>query len=325
MELILDYLFYQINGTAQLILPSQQAKNLPKLEDFERHLAALYDPVFVCEKYLAARILPIQWEIIQSSQFNEKDTSFKENLTRLKVLLTKGNNIINSNDTGYLPKSRQKYLRAEYGKNERRYVNDSSQAFFGIKHLHLDTTKNVDELLFYVTHKNKFYFLFIGKHNDIYTDRGVRIIIEEFNYLIPDVGFTSLSDMPAPKSLPYTQQWVTDQWLKGSNVSFVIDGQYYTGTNGQTTGRLPTSIIYQTANIFYQMELQLKAFNATIKDMVPGFNGTVNYVVDEQKSKTALKDGIVYVIETHNKIELAMKVNYLKRVGYIQSIFQNNS
>ena len=317
---IRNYIFELLNERVIQILPKGEIKYLPKVSDLDSSIVPFYDLIFVLERFLKSKILPIKFEIIYSSNFDSSKLPNKVigNLRKLEKMLSTGDIKVNDSSLGFLPKSAKKYLSNPYGStNKRRYIVDFTSQFFGIKHFHLDsysTGKNI--LLYYVIVNQKMFFLKIGTHKDFYTKTLVENLIYEFPEIINDLGIYAMSDMPVGKKYEYSNDEIKDIWTSGGNVSFYINNQYYTSANPQTFSRLNTEVIDIARNIIYQFEESLRQFKLKLNNGRE-LNNAIEIVPLRYDDGEFFKGGNILIGDKISKIAVEIPIDFLNKLRYI--------
>ncbi|MCT4665306.1 MAG: hypothetical protein N4A45_08765 [Flavobacteriales bacterium] len=316
---VVEYIFHQILERVKRILPEREIQYMPDVSGIYSSYRALTDLVFVTERYLQTKVLPIKWKIIKSSQLKTEGLSkkSKENYESLITHLEEGDINVNSNSLGFIPKSSKRYFDTFEGDNEKwRYRVDFTNQIFGIRHFHLDNhNTREDSLLYYVTVNDVMYFLSIGGHNDLYTDRNLKILIHEFDFLLPVLGIASMPDMPFGENPNYSIDDVRKMWVSGLNVSFIINDKYYTSTKLQTFSRVNTEIIRIIQNIYYQIQTGLKEH---IEE-----NSNTEIIVSENQNFENLKNGIIKLEKMGVDDEFEISVDYLRILPLIDYLIEN--
>lgn len=319
---IRNYIFELLKERVIQILPKEEIKFLPLVSDLDSSIVPFYDLIFVLERFLKSRVLPMKYEIVYSSNFNDSmlpDEAIS-NLRKLEDMLLKGEPTVNDFSLGFLPESAKSYLLCHYGSaQKRRYLVDFTFQFFGIKHFHLDSyNKKEDILLYYVTVNQKMYFLKIGKHKDLYTQSLVENLIYEFPEIISYLGIYPMSDMPVGEKYEYSIAEMKNTWISGGNVSFHINNRYYTSVNLQTFSRLNTEVIDVTRNIIYQFEKSLRQFNLQLNE-----NNIIEIVPLKYEDGEFFKDGNILIGDKASKTAIEIRIDYLERLRYIDVMLKN--
>jgi hypothetical protein len=318
---VVEYIFNQLAERVEKILPVKELNRMPDISGIDDSHRALSDLVFVTERYLNTKVLPINWEIIKSSQLNFDQLSKEsiENYNNLISLLEKGDLNLNSNTLGFIPKSSRRYFDTFEGDSEkRRYLVDFTNQFFGIKHFHLDShNTREDNLLYYVTVKSQIYFLSIGGHSDLYTDRNLKILIKEFDFLLPALGIGYMPDMPMGKNPNYSVDDIKNMWISGSNVTFIVNEKYYTSNKLQTPSRLNTEIIQIVQNIYCEVETGLQKFieQSLYKD----------FIVSSEQDYNDLYNGTIKLTLPGSTNNFELVVNYLALLPLIDLMLDNSN
>jgi hypothetical protein len=313
---VVEYIFNLLSSRVKKIIPNNEIKYMPKVEGIYKSHRTLCDLVYVLERFVNTKVLPYEWEIIKSSKF---DTSLlseksKQNLDRLQKMLIIGDVKVNSPSYGFLPKTSKKYYETnEDDKSKRRYQVDFSNQVFGIKHFHLDShDKNEDKLLFYTTLDQKIFFLSIGCHEDIYTDKNLKILIEEFENVLPHLGIQPM-DITIGSKPSNSKEEVQKMWTSGLNVAFIINGQYYSCSNYMTFSRIDTETILKVQGIYYEIQQGIKKGT--------NFSGTNNEViVCQEQEEEKLAAGIICLKENGSEFEIS--IEYLKKLGLVDYLIE---
>lgn len=304
------------------IIPNREIKYLAEVSDLDSSIVPFYDLVFVIERFLKSKILPIKYEIIYSTNYSDSMLPVKAaiNLGKLKEILLKGETTINDFSTGFLPKSAKSYLLDYYGSTKnRRYVVDFTSQFFGIKHFHLDTyDTNDDILLYYVIIRNKIYFLKIGKHQDLYTQVLVENLINEFPEIINQLGIYAMADMPVGKKYEYSNYEIKNTWCLGGNVSFQINNKYYTSVNSQTFSRLNIEVMCIGNDLIWQLEEKLKLFYLNNNEL----NETSEIVPLRYDDGEFIKGSNILIGDKISKIATEIRIDYLEKLNFIDQILK---
>ena len=315
---IIEYIFNILSERVKQILPNRELKFMPKVEGIYKSHKTLCDLIYVIERYINTKVLPYEYEIIKSTEF---DTSLhskksKQKLDKLQKMLTKGDIKVNSPSFGFIPKTSKNYFETyEEDKTKWRYQVDFSNQFFGIKHFHLDShDKSEDKLLFYTILNQKIYFLSIGGHSDIYTDRNLRILVNEFEHILPHLGIQPMDNNIVNTEPKFSEQEIQKMWTSGLSISFVINGQYYTCRNYMTSSRIDTETITIVQGIYYQVQQGIKNRNSK--------NTTNNeVVVCSKQDSDKLASGIICMKESQTKFEIS--VEYLKRLRLVDYLLEH--
>jgi len=305
------YSIYQpLKDRVQAILPTKQQR-LPVFDSDYDYTQSPFDWlhkfVFVIEKFLKANV-PIQkYEIVYSSKYSTNHIHEKslKNLKRLEELLKKGVKSVNNPSYGFAPPSSKDYYKHD------NFNVDFSNQFYGIKHFHLcsdDRTR--DEILYYVTHENAIYFLSIGGHNDLYSQKNIEITVREFPNIAKKIGIEKLPDMPVNEPFEYSVAQMKSHWEKGLNSSFIIDGEYYTSGYIQTISKLNSDIIYLSNNVIYQ-------FRNGVENFISTLGSEYKIVPLRYEDNSLVKDDIILVGDEISKRAVEVKVSYLKRLGVV--------
>lgn len=314
---IRNYIFELLKERAIQILPKEEIKYLPEVSELDNSIVPFFDLIFVLERFIKSKILPLKFEIVYSSSFDKSELPDKavNNLRKLERMLLTGDIKVNDFSQGFLPKSAKSYLSDYYGLNKkRRYVVDFTSQFFGIKHFHLDshnTKENI--LLYYVIMDRKIYFLKIGKHQDLYTQVLVENLINEFPEIINQLGVYVMPDMPVGEKFEYSIDKVKTDWISGSNVSFHINNQYYTSVNLQTFSRLNTEIVNITNNIIYQFKENLRQFYLNNNEL----NNNSKIVPLRYEDGEFFKNGNILIGDKISKIATEIRIDYLERLKFV--------
>lgn len=276
----------------------------------------LHKFIFVIEKYLKANVPIKKYEIIYSSIYSTNHLHEKslKNLKRLEQLLRKGEKSVNNPSFGFVPPSSKDYYI------DGNYHVDFSNQFYGIKHFHLCQEKGKrNVLLFYVIDETKIYFLSIGIHDDLYSQKNIEIIVREFPDIAIKLGIAKLHDMPVNEPFEYSVAQLKRHWTKGLNSSFIIDGEFYTSIHLQTTSKLNTEILNLSNNVIYQYRHALENFIATL-------GAEHNIVSLKYEDNSLVKEGVILVGDEISKIAVEVKISYFERLEMLDKLigFENN-
>jgi hypothetical protein len=245
------------NECLQILLNNSRHKKNEKID--------VLRSLFIIEKFCSSFVEVKKYKIHYSSAFNRDnlDENTEDNLNKIIEFLENGENI-NDKALSFIPKSSNFLL----DKNSV-VIADFANNFFGIKHLHIDghNTK-LDRLLYYFIKDNNFYVLKIAGHDDLYSDKIIKIIIDEYPDNLDYLGIKSLPDMPFEEYVNQSTTYVKDEWINGRNISYTINEKYYTSINLQTYSRINTKIIYELSNIKYKCD----AFQDAILDNSDNYN-----------------------------------------------------
>ncbi len=325
---IRNYIFELLKERVIQILPEKEIKYLPVVSDLESSIVPFYDLIFILERFLKSKILPVKYKIIYSSSFSDSMLPNKAaiNLRILKEMLLTGDATVNNFSSGFLPKSAECYLLDYFGSTQkRRYIVDFSSQFFGIKHFHLDSyNKKEDILLYYVTVNQKMYFLKIGTHKDFYTQALVENLIYEFPEIINHLGVYSMPDMPVGEKYEYSIAGMKKTWISGGNVSFHINNQYYTSVNPQTFSRLNTEVINITRNIIYQLEKSFRQFNLQLNENNE-LNNAIEIVPLKYDDGEFFKEDKILIGDKISKTATEIRIDYFERLRYIDGMLKKKS
>lgn len=301
---------------------AKEIKYLPKASDIDKSWQPLGDLVFVIERFKMSKIIPYKYNIVYSSKYGElslEDNTIKS-LNKLKLLLTNGDGEINNSSLGFLPKSSKQYFTDYYG-TSKRYNVDFANQFLGIKHFHLDKdNRNKEVLLYYLTVKNKIYFLKIGDHKDLYQQTIIETIVNEFPELLNDLSIAAMPDMPIGKDYKYSVNEVKEIWGKGGNVSFLINNSYYTSCVPQTFSKLNTQTIFIVQNIYFQIDLQLRRFLHYLNEKYPEKNNDF----DIESLTFNCEENILVIGDKITKEAVEIRIDYLANLKFIDDILQQN-
>jgi len=311
------------------IVPPKEVKFLPKSTDLDKSYIPFCDLIFIIERFIDSKILPKKYEIIYSTKFADSVLPDKaqNNLKQLKSKLTSGDVSINKLSAGFLPKSTKNYLLDYFGTTDnKRYIVDFTNQFFGIKHFHLDSyNRNDDILLFYVALIDKIIFLKIGNHNDLYKQDLVENLILEFPEVIGQLGIAAYPDMPIGEKYKYSTDEIKNTWISGGNVSFLVNKQYFTSCNPQTLSRLNTNVVSIVQNVYYQIEENLKQF-------ISQLNIAPNFVINELEIEPLLYEDNqlfhgcnILIGEKNTKIATEIRIDYLCKLDFLDMMIKNNA
>lgn len=313
-ELIWDYILNSLENTSKELIPNKELKCLP----LEKNQASVYTYIFIIERYLSNKIIPVEYEIKCSNSYSEKDISEveKKSISAIKKLLTKGDKSINSYSRNFIPSSIKKYFQ----KQGNVYVVDFSGSIWGIKHLHLNPNakSNIenDTLLYYVIIDNTAYFIKIGKHSDLYNKTILEIMVNDFPEILPNLGIYPMPDMPmSEKTHNYSAEEVKNIWQSGGNISYTINNKYYTSSNIQSTANLPAKYNYIVSNISYQIEHHIELF---LKEVLK--DGNYDDAVVKIVENNELGYGKRLLTDEKSKSAIFLNINYLKNMDYAKMI-----
>jgi hypothetical protein len=280
---------------------------------------SIFTYVFIIERYLSNKIIPIKYDIKYSKSYSKLNLSEieKKSISTIEKLLEKGDGSINSYSKKFIPPSIKNNL---IQKND--YIVDFCGFIWGIKHLHLnpDNKKKNDTLLFYVTVGNTIYFLKIGTHKDPYEKNLLEIIINDFPEILTNLGIFPMPDMPIPEETHnYSDGEVQKIWLSGGNISYTINNNYYTSVNLQSTSKLPANYNYIVRNISFQIEHHIKLF---LKEIITDENYQdidVRIVKDNDKP-----NGNLILVDEISKSAILLNINYLDNIDFAVMIKSAN-
>ncbi len=311
-SVIWNFIFEKIKECSNEIVSQKELKYLP--DDLQNY-NNIYPHLFVTERYLSNKILPVKYEIKTSKVFEETDLDNKS-IKTITELIKKGDLSINSYSRGFIPNSIKNYFNKDGG-----FINDFSGNLWGVKHLHLNpSNKKGDLLLYYVTVKDTIYFLKIGKHSEMFNKSVLEIIVNEYPELLTELRVGKMSDMPINKKKEhsYSEQDVKEILKKGGNISYTINSEYYTSANSQTTGNIPISLINIAGNISYQIEYGIELFLKHLSENNIQ-NPKINILTHE-----ILNDENIILADDNSKEAVVFNVDYLKQMRRAISIKQMN-
>jgi hypothetical protein len=317
---IMEYIFSIFSERVRKILPTREVKFMPDISGIYKSYKTITELIFVLERYLDSRIFPTKCEVIKSKKFDDSKLSVnqKRNLDRLIKMLEEGDVNVNNPSYGYLPNTTKYFFEAYEGDTDNwRYQVDFSNQVFGIRHLHLDTqNKKQDLLLFYVYIVNKIYILRIGSHRDIYTKLNLKVIVEEFQMLLPFLRIFSYPDMPMDDDSDLPPDEVKKLWINGLNVSFKINDRFYTSSNLQTFSRMNSANIHLVQNLYFQVQHGLKEF--TVTD-----DSDDKIIVADNQDLNKIYQGYVKMINYKDNEEFEIQISYLMRLRLVDCLLEN--
>ncbi|MCK4911672.1 MAG: hypothetical protein KAR83_08510, partial [Thermodesulfovibrionales bacterium] len=118
-ELIIDYIGRELRQVALKILPKKQVKYLSTSQ------SNLLEYVYVIEKYLSTRVLPVKYDVFYSSKVKKQD-KYIENKNRIDTFvsyLKDADLRINSPSENYLPRSYKTFLSANPNQSDKYRYN----------------------------------------------------------------------------------------------------------------------------------------------------------------------------------------------------------
>lgn len=310
-------IYKSLKDRVEKILPINQQKSPIFSEDYDFTIspyAWLHNFVFVIEKYLNSKVSHRKYEIIYSSKYSTQhlDEKSLKNLYQLETLLKKGDVSVNNPSYGFLPSSSKSYFK------DCDFNVDFTNQFYGIKHFHLcSDDRSRDELLYFVIYEGEIYFLTIGGHNKLYNQENIEILVREFPQIASKVGIHKMPDMPIGEPFQYSVDQLKKQWVRGSNSSFIIDGDYYISIHLQTTSHLNTQIKQISDNIFFQFEKQLNSFKTKL--------GEDNKIISlSYEDNSLVKNGVVLIGDEISKNAEEINIPYLQKLEEVDDFLALN-
>ncbi len=301
-----DFIINELYIFSKLIIPKNEIK---LLKSRELSKESIYQYLFIIDRYLSNKILPFKYNIYKSSKFkvDELDDVHKKSLECIEKLLRDGDNSINSRSRNFVPKSYKRYLKDGI----KEIVKDFSGSIWGIKHLHLNPKKHDDVLLFYLTSGDNFYFIKIGNHSDFFRKDALEIFVNEFPDVVPKTNIICLSNTPGG-DFDYKPEEVETLWKAGANISYSINGKYYTSINLQTASTYDSKFCDFTNAISFPLEKQLEGFLLELQK----FKKIDDYeFITEEDS---LKFGTFFIKERNSGYKKLIKIDYLRNLEYVR-------
>lgn len=309
-ELIWDYVLNEFESTCKKIIPKKEIIYLP----IDKTPKSIYTYIFIIERYLNNKIIPIEYNIKYSKSYSELNLNdvHKKSIATIKKLLENGDASINSYSKGFIPNSIKNYFKQKGDS----YSVDFSGSIWGIKHLHLNPNAKDDTLLFYVIIDNTIYFLKIGEHSNLFSKTILETIINDFPEILSNLGIAPMPDMPMPeKQHNYLIEDVKHIWESGGNVSYTINNKYYTSVNLQSTSSLPAKYNYFVSNISYQIEHHIELF---LKEIIKDENyQDIDVRIINNKD---LLVGKRLLAEEISKSAILLNITYLENIDYAEMI-----
>ncbi len=186
--LIWNFIAEESYKLSKQILPENQSKFLADVSLFQSDSKVIYDYFYVIDRFCNTRIFPQKYDIKYSTIFN-RDELNDEECENLDLIITTLQNdekehfdVLNK----FYPRSSEKYISKPYNSLEYRYNVDFSGSIWGLKHLHLKEGHCGDKLLYYAIIENVIYFIAIGNHDDMYKKNIIEIVVNEFQYILPN-------------------------------------------------------------------------------------------------------------------------------------------
>lgn len=306
-EFIWDFIFDELHKCCEILIPKES-----KFLSNKNSSSDIYTYLFVIDRYLSNKIIPIKYKIIESSEIDKikLDNVHLSSLNNIKKLLKNGDKSINSYSKKYIPNSIKTYFKTK----DNKYVKDFSGSIWGIKHLHLNPQKHDDFLLYYVIIGSEFYFIKIGNHTDFFKKDVLEIIVNEFEEILPKLGVFPMIDISC-SSHEYKYEDVRDIWNSGGNISYVINNKCYSSINLQSFSTLPVKFNYLVSNISFQIENYSKLFIEEIKKI------NDNVIVDLKIEKNEdFKKGRFCIIDSLSGVKTFVTVPFLETMNYALEI-----
>jgi hypothetical protein len=303
-DCIWDFLFDELSSCCKLILHEKELNYLSE-KKYDRKTIINY--IYIIERYLDTKVFPQKYNIYKSSKFKVESLNevHKKSLDCIEKLLKAGDPAINSYSRNFVPNSIKNYFK-DSGKE---LVKDFCGSIWGIKHLHLNphNKNNDDTLLFYAAFKNNFYFIKIGKHDDLYKKDVVEIVVNEFPDILKELNiFFMLDIIPPSKEYCYTPEKVKELWKAGSNISYIINNRYYFTSKGQTFSKIGDNIICLYQKIIDQVETQMKSFISDLEKV--DNNKTPEFTISKDER---IENGVFEIIEKNSGYKNLMKIDCL--------------
>lgn len=308
-DCIWDFLFDELHGCCNLIL---HEKEFNYLSEKKYDIKTIMDYIYIIERYLDTKVFPQKYNIYKSSKFRVESLNevHKKSLDCIEKLLKAGDPAINSYSLNFVPNSIKNYFK-DSGKE---LVKDFSGSIWGIKHLHLNPQKHDEFLLFYVVVENNFYFIKIGKHDDLYKKDIVEIVVNEFPDILGKLNIFTLPDISSPSKEPtYTVDEVKEIWKTGGNVTYFINDNYYASSKGQTFSKIGDNIIYLFQNMSYQVGDQVEKVLLDLNE-VKGIND-LKFIISKD-----MKKGEFLIVEEDGEYKKEIKIDYLRAIYYVRHL-----
>jgi len=314
-DIIWDYVSNEFESACKTLIPKKEVKHLPEVITQK----SIFTYVFIVERYLSNKIIPIKYDIKYSKSYSKLNLSEieKKSISTIEKLLGQGDASINSYSKNFIPPSIRNYFKQKGST----YVVDFSGSIWGIKHLHLNPSKENgnDTLLYYVIIGSTVYFLKIGGHYDLYSKTILEIMINDFPEILPNLGIFPMTDIMPGKPHNYSIEEVKKIWLSGGNISHTINNNYYTSVNLQSTSKLPANYNYIVSNISFQIEHHIKLF---LKEIITDENYQdidVRIVKDNDKP-----NGNLLLADEISKSAILLNINYLDNIAFAVMIKSAN-